>query len=304
MKRTINLKLIFYFFLAFLFTNTQANAQGCVAIRGFSGCTGNVAGGAMIPKGDLLVGANFRYFQSFRHFRGDHEETHRIEEGTQVINNSYFLDFSLTYGISDRWYANVILPFVYHNRSSMYEHGGNPPNGLGERHVTSAKGLADIRLGAGYWLFNPEKQTKFNYAFALGMKLPTGSYDATDLFYNQGADKDIDEEKVVDQSIQPGDGGFGITTEIQGFQALGNDFMLLTNLYYLINPQESNGVLTRNGRSVFSCPDQYAAEIRCFLHDSGKRTQRISWWKIGRRSGYRFDWKQCRLSQTRLRSVC
>ena len=264
MKRTFNFKLILFLLIAIISSNTQVNAQGCVAIRGISGCTGNIGEGAMVPKGDFIVGTNFRYFHSYRHFRGDHEETHRVEEGTQVINDSYFFDFSVTYGISDRWYANMILPFVYHNRSSMYEHGGNPPNGLGERHETSAYGLADLRVGAGYWLFNPEKHTKFNYAFGLGLKLPTGNYSATDLFYNQGSDRDTDEEKVVDQSIQPGDGGFGITTEIQGFQALGNKFMLLTNLYYLINPQETNGILTRNGRSEFSCPDQYAARLGVF----------------------------------------
>ena len=55
------------------------------------------------------------------------------------------------YGISDRTFANIIIPVVYHDRSSMYEHGGNPPNGLGDRHHTSSHGLADIRLSAGYW---------------------------------------------------------------------------------------------------------------------------------------------------------
>jgi hypothetical protein len=35
--------------------------------------------------------------------------------------------------------------------------------------------------------------------------------------------------------------------------------MLTTSLYYLFNPQETNGVLTRRGNSEFSVPDQYAA---------------------------------------------
>jgi hypothetical protein len=148
----------------------------------------------------------------------------------------------------------------------MYEHGGNPPNGLGERHTTSSSGLADIRLGLGYWLFDPHKQTKFNYAVQLGVKLPTGSYDYKDTFYNQGENRDEDIETVVDQSIQPGDGGTGITLDVQGFQMLGNAFMLSANLYYLSNFQESNGVLTRNGRSEFSCPDQYAARVGVFYN--------------------------------------
>ena len=163
MKQTSFTQILTFFILvASLFLTADLSAQGCVAIRGLSGCTGNIGEGAMVPKGSLLVGANFRYFKSYKHFRGDHEETERVENGTEVINHSYFLDFSATYGITDRWYANMILPFVYNNRSSMYEHGGNPPNGLGERHETSSSGLADIRLSAGYWFFKPEKHPNFN----------------------------------------------------------------------------------------------------------------------------------------------
>jgi outer membrane putative beta-barrel porin/alpha-amylase len=253
-----NLNTLLLSFIILILPVSYLSSQGCVAIRGFSGCTGNIENGIIVPKGDLLVGTNFRYFKSYRHFRSDHEETNRVEDGTQVINNSSFLDFSATYGISNRLYANLIIPFVYHTRSSMYEHGGNPPNGLGDRHETSAAGIADIRLGAGYWLLDQEKHPKVNYAVGVGVKLPTGNYSAKDVFYNQGENKDTDIEKVVDQSIQPGDGGFGITTEIQGFHVINDHLMLLSNLYYLINPQESNGVLTRNGRSEFSCPDQYA----------------------------------------------
>lgn len=236
-------------------------AQGCVAIRGFSSCTGTIGGGANLSKGQFLFGSGFRYFKSFRHFRGSHEEAERVANGTEVINHSYFLDLSLNYGLSDRWYANIVLPFVYHDRSSMYEHGGNPPNGLGERHHTSSRGLADMRIGVGYWLFNPETHDRYNYALGVGLKLPTGSYNYTDVFYNQGPDRDEDRTAVVDQSIQPGDGGWGIALDLQGYHSLSDKFMVTTTLYYLLNPMETNGVLTRNGNDEFSCPDQFAARI-------------------------------------------
>jgi hypothetical protein len=242
------------------------NAQGCVAIRGGAACGTNPGSGTNLMQGEFLLNTGFRYFESFRHFRGSEQEHHRIEEGTQVINDSYFLDLSLNYGLSDRLYANVILPFVSHKRSSMYEHGGNPPNGLGERHTTAAHGLGDMRLGLGYWLFDPAKSRGFNYAVGLGIKLPTGKYDYTDTFYNQGEDRDQDLESVVDQSIQPGDGGTGLTLDIQGYQALSNSLLLVTNFYYLFNYQETNGVLTRRGNSEFSCPDQFAAQIGTFYN--------------------------------------
>ena len=258
--------VIFLGSLLVLLLSTNAHSQGCVAIRGGTSCSSNLGSGATLMKGELLSNAGFRYFKSFRHFRGHEEETNRVAEGTEVINHSYFLDFSLNYGITDRWYGSLIIPVVFHHRSSMYEHGGNPPNGLGERHETASRGLADIRLGLGYWLFDPSIHHKYNYAVGLGVKLPTGKYDYTDTFYNQGPNKDEDKIAVVDQSIQPGDGGTGLTLDVQGFQTLSEAWVFSTSLFYLFNFRETNGVLTRNGNSEFSCPDQYAARLGLFYN--------------------------------------
>lgn len=271
-------------------------AQGCVAIRGFSGCTTGLSNTFGSSKGELFANTGFRHFKSFRHFRGSHEETERVENGTEVINKSYFLDLSLTYGITDRLYGTLTIPFTYHDRSSMYEHGGNPPNGLGERHHTSAKGLADIRIGVGYWLVDPSKGKSFNYAIGLGMKLPTGGYDYRDNFYNQGDNRDETRYTVVDQSIQPGDGGTGFTLDVQGYHILSAQFVLTANLFYLLNPKETNGILTRSGSSEFSCPDQFAARIGTFYNTkihgfslyAGGRIEGVpSYDLIGGSSGYR-----------------
>lgn len=252
-------------FIISLFYSHFSNGQGCVAIRGNSSCSGVFGNTLNLKKGEFTSLVGFRYFKSYKHFRGDHEETERVEAGTEVINKSYFLDFALVYGISDRVFVYGIFPFVNNDRSSMYEHGGNPPNGLGERHTTSSHGLGDIRIGAGYWLFDPEKRD-FNYSISLGVKLPTGKYDYTDTFYNQGPNRDQDVVAVVDQSIQLGDGGTGIAVDIQGFHPLGNKFGISTNLFYLFNFQETNGVLTRNGSSEFSCPDQFGFRVGAFYN--------------------------------------
>lgn len=234
--------------------------QGCVAIRGGSACGSNMGNSLNLVKGESNIQLGYRHFKSFRHFRGNIEEANRQVEGTEVINKSTFLDFSFSYGISSRLYANATIPVVFHDRSSMYEHGGNPPNGLGERHETLSNGLSDIRVGVGYWLFDPNKHD-FNYSFGLGVKLPTGKYDYKDTFYNQGRNRNENLESVVDQSIQPGDGGTGLTVEFLGYHPLSHRFGLSANLYYLFNFRETNGILTRNGNSEFSCPDQYAARI-------------------------------------------
>ena len=246
---------------ALLSASIESHAQGCVAVRSFSGSTGAVGSEAFLPKGEFLAGANFRYFHSYKHFGGTEEHTYRVEEGTEVINDSYFMDFFLTYGLTDRLFGTVTLPLVYHERSSMYEHGGNPPNGLSDRHKTYAQGLGDIRLNLGYWVLNPEKNMKGNFSLGLGVKLPTGDFGAESTFYNQGPERNQTLELTVDQSIQPGDGGLGVTFDFQGYRMLSHSLMLNGTFYYLANPRETNGEAARNGSTEFSVPDQYAARL-------------------------------------------
>ena len=95
------LKPIFSIVILFLTLGIyKVNAQGCVAIRGFSPSNSFMDGEGVLVKGDFSVGTNFRYFQSFRHFRGTHEETNRVANGTEVINDSYFVDISFNYGLT------------------------------------------------------------------------------------------------------------------------------------------------------------------------------------------------------------
>lgn len=257
------LVLISFFSLNYLYS------QGCVAVRGGSMCSGMSGSTINLKKNSFTVNIGYRYFQSFRHFRGDHEEKYRMEEGSEVINTSHFTDVILNYGITDRLFFSGLVPFVAHHRTSMYEHGGNPPAGLAKRYATESGGLADVRLGMGYWLFDPHKK-KFNYALGLGVKLPTGRYNAEDTFYNQGTNRNQNRLSVVDQSIQLGDGGTGVSLELQGVHPIGHHITINSNLFYLFNFQETNGVKTRGGTGEYSCPDQMAARVSGnYSHESG-----------------------------------
>ena len=108
------MKTINFIISTFLFLSvSNANAQGCVAVRGFGGC--GVAGGsglALAPK-QWQVGANYRYFKSFRHFKGDEEQYDRLVKQTQVINHSNTLDLSASMGLTLRTQLNVSLPVSY-----------------------------------------------------------------------------------------------------------------------------------------------------------------------------------------------
>lgn len=252
-------KLVLFLILFSVLSYYQATAQGCVAIRHFSSCVGSSLENNLLGTGDLQVGVNYRYFRSFRHFRGTEEEPDRLANNSEVVNNAHAWDFFITYGISGRLYTSITIPTVINTRSSLYEHGRE------ERNMTFSRGLADIRLGLGFWLFDLEKSPDGNMALGLGVKLPTGNYNATDIFYNVGPNGEP-QVRPVDQSIQPGDGGFGITLDFQVYQKIGEDFFGYASGFYLVNPRETNGVRTfretlspiLENEAIMAVPDQFA----------------------------------------------
>ena len=250
-------RILFLLFTLVFVSN--ALAQGCVAIRHFSTCAGNNLESNLLLPGDIQVGTNYRYFKSFRHFRGTEEEPDRVANGSEVINHSHSWDMFLSYGVSDRMFASITIPMVINTRSSLYEHGRT------ERNLTFSRGLADIRAGLGYWLLDPEKHQHFNIAAGAGIKIPTGNYNASDIFYNVGPEGSP-QVRPVDQSIQPGDGGFGFTLDLQYYARITEKLYMYGGGFYLFNPRETNGIRTFRetlspvlaNEAVMSVPDQFA----------------------------------------------
>jgi hypothetical protein len=251
-----------YILCLLLLVSNNIKAQGCVAIKHFSCSVGNDLNNNLLEKGDFQIGMTYRYFKSFRHFRGTEEEPDRVSNNTEVINNSHSWDYSLNYGISNRLYFGLTIPTVINTRSSLYEHGRT------ERHLSFSRGLADIRLGVGYWILNPESHKNGNIAMGLGLKLPTGNFNASDIFYNVGTNGEP-QVRPVDQSIQPGDGGFGLTLDFQLYQKISTNFFTYFGGFYLFNPRNTNGIRTfretlspiLENESIMSVTDQFSARV-------------------------------------------
>ncbi len=220
--------------------------QGCVIARG-GGAAAITDGSGYLEKGDWQLSLALRHFDSHRHFAGDDEQTIRSDQGTEVYNNSWFYDTTLTYAWSKRLSLSVTLPFVNHDRSSMYEHLGNAS---GQRFSTQASGMADLQVGASFWVVDPAKAKNWNILVGTSIKFPTGDDEARDIFTRSTGPT----ERYVDTSIQPGDGGTGFTVQLGGFYGLGHwvrNLSIYGNGFYLFNPEE------RNEKTNFSIPDGY-----------------------------------------------
>jgi len=238
------------------FFQLNASAQGCVAIRGIGGVSClNPHEAADSSSWSLTV--NTRYFKSYKHFVGMAEQKERVENETEVINHNFSTDLFLQKNLSKRFSFGVNLPIISNARSSLYEHGGNAA-GSSARHSTHSFGLGDVRIATYYWLRNPGNMPRWNAQVGLGLKLPTGDYQYQDYFIKNDTTKVLG---PVDQSIQLGDGGTGITLELSTFYAFSQKLSAYGGFFYLSNPREQNGVTTGRGSAVTSASITYGSNI-------------------------------------------
>jgi hypothetical protein len=277
----------------------KAGAQGCVAIRS-NGATCTMTDADHMASHDdgkdWILSLNYRYFKSYKHFVGTVEQKQRVEEGTEVENYVNATDIDLIRVLNNRWSLGLFTPVLSNVRSSLYEHDGKT------RHQTHSFGVGDIRLAAYYWLLDPVKNKKGNIQVGLGLKLPTGDYRYQDWFYKNDSTHVLG---PVDQSIQLGDGGTGITLEVNAFYHFNHALGVYGNFYYLSNPREQNGVSTARGGTpspstiaygmdVMSVPDQYmvrgGADVRAgnFTLSGGVRMECVPVYDlIGGSNGFR-----------------
>ena len=286
------MKKYFYSFICFMLLTslTQlAMAQGCVAVRQMGGVNPLSSNSYTLTKGEFQIGASYRYFHSWRHFVGTEEQHERQttgggfdangkERGNAVNIYSHSVDVNISYALTDRIQLNASIPYVHNERSQVLTTTAGDKN----RYSVYAQGLGDIRFSGSYWVFDPSTAHKGNLLVGLGLKTNSGSHSIEDdAPQSDGTTKRV----MMDQAIQPGDGGFGFSLELQGFKQVYRGIYGFANGYYLFNPRESNGTFksaptvvkakdgtelgTLTGYNIYASPDQYFARAG-FMASVGK----------------------------------
>ncbi len=211
------------------------------------------------PK-EFAASISYRWLHSFREFHGDKELPYPTDPSLYANTHVHGFDLSAIYQATKRLSFTLELPFQVGDRTSYYEHD------FVHRHTMEAGGVGDLRLVGNVWLFDPDRHHEGNVNLGLGVKIPTGVDDAKDFSY-RSTGKVL---RPVDPAIQPGDGGWGIVTELIAFQKLYTNTFAYVQGIYLINPRDSNGVqqptgdeklftLGEFGYKFNSVPDQYLA---------------------------------------------
>jgi len=237
-------------------------------------------------KGTWTAAVAHRWQYSDRHFVGSEEQEYRQAEGSEVINDVNLIDLSASYAFTKRISATLSIPFQFATRSQAVRDTRRNPNGtlanpsqhpneagvaggaVIDRYETSAYGLSDIRLLATSWILDPEKHTKGNISFGLGVVFPTGEKDSKDTFTvfatnNAGAYAPRSETRNVDNSIQPGAGAWGIMADMYAYRELFTNLTLFAAATYISVPEKDAGVYDgpNDTGQIWSTGDSYLARL-------------------------------------------
>ena len=242
-----------------------ARAQGCVLDRTSGPVFSNADEGTFTPK-EWQLYFNYRQSTADDHYNGTQFQYARKELVNYVVNTQQLYSLGLSYNFTERFSVFGALPVV--NATWSIPEPAQPP--LGERQEQNASNIGDLTTMARFWLLNPHRHMHGNIAAAIGIKAPTGKYDVEDTYPNLNGTGSA--SKAVDQSIQPGDGGWGVIFDAQGYRSFKRVSFFGAGTY-TANPRDTNGTpsiivgLGFAGNPAFadllenSVPDQYVARV-------------------------------------------
>ncbi len=223
-------------------------AQGCVAahtnqrVLSELVTTSESHGSSLFSVHNLTIDIGYRVFNSNKYFQGSTE----IARANAVRNHQNIFDIGIEYRLSPRWSFIADIPVFDGTRNQIY-----PPVG-----VFRVNGVGDTLVGAQSWLFRAPTESGGNIAVSAQLKIPTGLNNATGAAV-QGGKTII---ATADQSMQPGDGGWGFVLGTQAYKRLWSTASAYGQASYLFNPEDTNAVPTfrsQPGQGVMSITDQY-----------------------------------------------
>lgn|ERR1043166_3477255 len=245
--------------IASLASGSTAYAQGCVLIREAAPVIGAATSTYLRP-GEWQLDVSYRDSTATRHYSLDVEQTQRELLGTYVINTQKQTVFNLSHAIGDRFSVGVTVPVVVATWGIPRPLNTTPP---GARATEHGQGLGDISAMGRAWVFDPSTHASRNISIGLGFKTPTGNQNEYDVYNDSNGTNPT--SKPIDQSIEPGDGGWGAQLEIQGFSRVGRTFVF-GSINYLSNPKDINDAPSGRSAGAYqrdfnSVPDQYVMRV-------------------------------------------
>jgi hypothetical protein len=228
--------------------STRASAQGCEPIRFTVPISLGAEGQAYQPRHEWKATLAYRRLVSNQWFVGTKRSDELAPGGSAPVFAIHTGVFDLAYGVSDRMTVRVSVPFSKGSFTRTWPDG--------QQHTQRATGIGDISVQGEAWLLEPRTHESGNVSIGLGLKMPTGSHSQSSQFYMASGAVEF----PADQTIQPGDGGFAILTQLQAFRQVTERTSLYAFGSYMISPKKETDVAftPAPGALHWSVPDVYS----------------------------------------------
>jgi len=233
-----------------LLDSPTLGAQGCEPIRFTTPVDLGGGGEAYKAFSRWQISVSYRRLVSDEFFVGTSEHPELAPGGQSPVFKIHTFLTNIDYSISDRWRVSLSVPLSQGTLTRKWADN--------TVHQQSASGVGDMSISSDAWLLEPRTHRGGNIAFGLGVKAPTGSTTIKDRFYTA---KD-NVEYPADQTIQPGDGGWGILLQTDAFRRITDRTYAYGSGFYMVSPKARSGVkFTPTSAQYWSVPDVYSARV-------------------------------------------
>jgi len=228
--------------------STRASAQGCEPIRFTTPVSLGGQGEAYQHDKEWRLTLGYRRLYSNEWFIGSAEASSRGPGGQAPVFKINTLIADIAYAPTERLQLHLSVPFSGGSATSIW------PDKL--QHKQSVTGIGDVSVLGESWLLSPRTHPGGNLSLGVGVKAPTGSHDAASYVYTATATI----PHPADQTVQPGDGGWGILLQSQAFREVTERVFGYAFGSYTVSPKARSDVEFRPGSGVYwSVPDTYSA---------------------------------------------
>jgi hypothetical protein len=229
---------------------SRATAQGCEPIRFTTPVSLGGQGQAYQPAREWQLTLAYRRLVSNEWFIGTEESSSRAPGGKPPVFVIHTFVADVAYAIDDRYRVRLSVPVSTGSLSRVW-----PDQSYREQTAT---GIGDVSLLGEAWILQPRTHERGNMAVGLGVKAPTGNHRTASQFYTATGPVDF----PADQTIQPGDGGWAILLQGQGFRQVTERTHVYGVASYMASPKARSDVQSApNSGQYWSVPDIYSARL-------------------------------------------
>jgi hypothetical protein len=189
----------------------------------------------------------FRRLSADRWYVGSSINENAAPFGHSLYVNINSFTVTANYGITDRLSTSMTFPYSYGTHSRYYQDN--------IRHEVQASGIGDLSFVGTYWLWDPKHPSRGNLSIGLGTKSLSGDNAVSRNWYFKNGTIG---RMPVDQSIQLGDGGWGVLFQTQMYRRVFKSWYAFGQGWYLMTPKDTTNVGSPYPGVPLSVPDIYS----------------------------------------------